>query len=185
MKNAIENIFFPLLGILGLASLVTIGGEHGAAGPRINLTSSVPTGLYWYSPGHVHRGELVQACLPVKVAEYAKERGILVNGICKANTEPVVKILAGIPGDTISISRNGVRINGTPWPMSAQRKFDSRGRQVELSVAPGVYRVPAGSVFLMGLNPRSWDSRYFGPVEISDVSGRWTPLLTKSRAEHT
>lgn len=185
MKALIERLYFPLVGALGLASLVTIGAAHGVAGPRINISASVPTGIYWYSPGRVHRGALVQACLPIKVAEYGKERSILIEGICPANTEPIVKVLAGVQGDTITISRNGVRINGALWPMSAQRKFDSNRRRVELSVAEGVYHVPAGSVFLMGLNPRSWDSRYFGPVAVSGVSGQWTPLLTRSTIAHT
>jgi len=185
MKALVERIYFPIIGLLSIGALVTIGAAHGVAGPRLNTTPSVPTGIYWYSPGKVHRGEIVQACLPVPVAKYAKERSILLDGICPANSEPIVKVLAGIPGDTVSIRRSGVRINGAKWPMSAQRKFDSNGRRVEMSVAPGVYHVPAGYVFLMGLNPRSWDSRYFGPIAISEVSGQWTPLLTKSTQAHS
>jgi conjugative transfer signal peptidase TraF len=179
MKAIVERLYFPLLGCLSLVALTTIGAAHGIAGLRVNLTLSIPRGVYWYVPGSVHRGDLVQACLPLPLAVYAKARHMLGEGSCPAQSEPIVKVLAAVPGDTVVLRRNGIRINGASWPMSAPRTIDSQGRRIDLSLIPGVYVVTAASAFLLGLHSRSWDSRYFGPLPMSAVSGRWYPLVTE------
>jgi conjugative transfer signal peptidase TraF len=179
MKATVERYYFPLLGCLSLVALMTIGAAHSVAGPRVNLTPSIPRGVYWYVPGSVHRGDFVQACLPLPLAVYAKARHMLGEGSCPAQTEPIVKVLAAGPGDTIVLRRSGILINGVSWPMSASRLIDAKGRRVDLTMNPGVYPVVAGSAFLLGLNPHSWDSRYFGPLPMSAVSGRWYPLVTE------
>lgn len=179
MKATVERCFFPLLGCLSLVALMTIGAAHGVPGPRVNLTPSIPRGIYWYVPGNVHRGNLVQACLPLPLAMYAKARHMLGEGSCPAQSEPIVKVLAAVPGDTVVLRRSGIRINGSSWPMSAPRLIDSQGQRVDFRLIPGVYVVRAASAFLLGLHPRSWDSRYFGPLPMSTVSGRWYPLVTE------
>lgn len=179
MKVMVERCYFLLMGCLSLVALMTIGAAHGVVGPRVNLTPSIPRGVYWYVPGSVHRGDLVQACLPLSLAMYAKVRHMLGEGSCPAQSEPIVKVLAGVPGDTVVLRRSGILINGSSWPMSAPRLIDSQGRRVDLRLIPGVYVVKAASAFLLGLHPRSWDSRYFGPLPMSAVSGRWYPLVTE------
>jgi conjugative transfer signal peptidase TraF len=179
MKVTIERLYFPLLGCLSIGALTTLGAAHGIAGPRINLTPSIPRGVYWYVPGIVHRGDLVQACLPLSLAVYAKTRHMLGEGSCPAHTEPIVKVLAAVSEDTVVLRRSGILINGASWPMSASRLMDAQGRHVDLRMNPGVYVVASASAFLLGLHPRSWDSRYFGPLPMSAVSGRWYPLVTE------
>jgi conjugative transfer signal peptidase TraF len=178
-KNLVERAFFSVLGLLTIASLTTIGAKHGLAGLRFNATPSVPMGIYWYSPGPVKRGEFVQACLPAKLAKYAKAKRFITEGVCPYNTEPIVKVLAAIPGDLLVIRRGGLSINGIPWPMSAQRQKDSSGHKVDFLMKPGTYHVAKGYVLLMGLNPRSWDGRYFGFTPTSAVSGRWVSIITE------
>jgi conjugative transfer signal peptidase TraF len=179
MKATVERLYFPLLGCLSLGALMTIGAAHGVAGLRVNLTPSIPRGVYWYVPGSVHRGDLVQACLPLPLAVYAKARHMLGEGSCPAQSEPIVKVLAAVRGDTVVLRRGEIRINGTAWPMSASRLMDAHGRRVDFRLIPGVYVVSATSAFLLGLHPRSWDSRYFGSLPMSAVSGRWYPLVTE------
>lgn len=55
------------------------------------------------------------------------------------------------------------------------RRTDSRGRPVEPFSWSGV--VPSGKLFVMGSHERSYDSRYFGFVELSRVVARARPLL--------
>jgi hypothetical protein len=50
MKSTVERLFFPLLGCLSIGALMTITAAHGLVGPRINLTASIPRGVYWYVP---------------------------------------------------------------------------------------------------------------------------------------
>ena len=52
--------------MLALAAAV-VGVVH-AAGLRLNLTPSVPRGVYLLRPGVPSRGDLVAACLPIEAA---------------------------------------------------------------------------------------------------------------------
>ncbi len=146
-------------------------------GLRFNAEQSMPLGAYWFTPGAVSRGAIVQSCLPRRLADYALRRRYLVTGgSCSDGVVPVVKILAATSADRIVIADAGVTINGRLWPMSARRPVDSSGRRVDLRLPSGAYACAADQVFLMGENQRSWDSRYWGCVPRTTVAGRWVPI---------
>jgi conjugative transfer signal peptidase TraF len=178
VKAIIERVYFVTLGLLSMLSLATICAAHGIAGPRFNPTPSVPRGLYFYIPGPVHRGEYVQACLPERSALYAEEHHILGRGVCPNNVEPLVKILAAVPGDTVMVSATAIRINGHAWPMSAMRSVDRMGNRVDMHIPFGTYVLHKNQVLLLGFHPDSWDGRYFGVLPSSALTGRLFPLVT-------
>ena len=74
----------------------------------------------------------------------------------------------------------------TLWPDSAPRDRDAEGNSLQ-PYPFGTYRVRTGQLWVMSEHPRGIDSRYFGPVAISNVISRlipvvlWTSLAT-SRA---
>ncbi|MGH7707202.1 MAG: conjugative transfer signal peptidase TraF [Vulcanimicrobiaceae bacterium] len=178
---------FAEAGVFGMLLLVVLifaaaaGARLGIAGPRYNLTASVPVGLYLYVPGAVHRGETVQCCLPARLAEYALQHHLLLDGSCpKTGVEPLVKVLAAAAGDVVDVTPTGVAINGRRWPLSAALTTDAHGAPLAVRVRPGRYVMAHDEMFLMGVHSRSWDSRYFGAMPASSVTGRWIPLLTLS-----
>jgi len=177
VKRVVERTFFSTLLVLSVLASFTIGAAHGVAGPRLNLTPSVPRGLYLYVPGRVERGQIVQACLPENLATYARSHEILTRGPCPYDVEPIVKVLAAVAGDVVTVA-DDVRVNGHLWPTSAIRSFDSRSRRVEMRMPAGTLRLAANHVLLLGLHPSSWDGRYFGALSSSAVTGRWFPILT-------
>lgn len=80
----------------------------------------------------------------------------------------VLKLVAGIPGDHLTIKDGNVLINGTVvvtgFPLSdvyhhAPKDFE----RDEI--------IPAGHVFMIGTNPLSNDSRYWGYLNIDDIKG--------------
>src|SRR4051812_7287753 len=71
------------------------------AGVRLNMTGSIPPGLYRVTRGPVTRGNTVLACLPSKVAAFARARGYVPPGSCADGSAPVGKIVAAITGDTV------------------------------------------------------------------------------------
>lgn len=154
---------------------------YSLPGPRYNMSASMPRGWYWFMPGAVKRGAVVGDCLPTAFARYALAHEILLPSShpCKSGVEPIVKTVAAIGGDVVEIAANGVTINGEAWPMSAVRRFDSRGRYVEMRQPNGRYVIAPNQVFLMGLNPKSWDSRYIGAVPRSTITGQWKPIYTE------
>lgn len=127
----------------------------------------------------VARGELVLVCLPETLARFALARGYLARGAgCGDGIEPVGKRIGALAGDMVSLAPDYVAVNGKRLPNSAGRRRDSRGRPVP-HVALGNYRVGEGEVWLFGeADPRSWDSRYFGPLAISDVRAELQPVIT-------
>lgn len=153
-------------------------------GLRIAFTGSAcPPGIYRsfvLRPGNtLARGELVLVCLPETLARFALERGYLARGAgCGDGIEPVGKRIGALVGDTVQLAPDYVAVNGTPLPNSASRVRDSRGRNVP-HVAFGTHAVKADEVWLFGeADPRSWDSRYFGPVPTSAVRAKLTPVIT-------
>ena len=147
---------------------------------RFNFTSSMPLGIYRLMPalanGEFPRGTLVAACAPRIAAELGRRRGYLAAGRCAAGTELLLKTIVAVSGDDVAISGNGVSVNECVLPHSRHLAFDAAGRA--LSRWPdGRYRLRRDQLWLYAANDRSWDSRYWGPVAVSDVTARVTPLF--------
>jgi conjugative transfer signal peptidase TraF len=178
-----ECIPLRYLGRLAIVGLFTLAGAIGSfevaarAGLRFNVDQSMPLGAYWFHPGPVSRGSIVQSCLPPTLSQYAlRHRYLVAGGSCPDGVVPVVKVLAATSSDRIVIADSGVTINGRRWPMSAIRRYDSSGHRVTLRLPSGLYACPADHMFLMGANPRSWDSRYWGCVPRASIAGSWVPV---------
>jgi len=145
------------------------------AGFRVNWnTSSQPKGLYHLNPrpGHAPRKHrLVLVTPPLEIARQGRRRGYLGAG-------ELAKCVAALPGDTVEVTRQGLRVNGRLLPGTAPLARDSQGRP--LSRYPrGPHDTLPGWVWLYSDHiPNSWDSRYFGPVPMASVRGALRPLLT-------
>ena len=73
--------------------------------------------------------------------------------------------------------QNGVVVNGQPIPNSAPLAVDPSGRVLR-AVPPGSYVVRQDSVWVVsGHDPRSYDSRYWGPLPVNAITGRAVPVL--------
>jgi conjugative transfer signal peptidase TraF len=87
-----------------------------------------------------------------------------------------VKPIAATAGDLVVVSTAGVTVNGQPVRDTAPLAHDSADRPLTPFPA-GTYRVPPGQVWLLsGHDPRSFDSRYFGPVPAANVQGVARPV---------
>lgn len=106
------------------------------------------------------------------------ERHYLGAGSCPDGSEPVVKVLAAAEGDRVEVTPNAVLVNGVALPHSRPLDRD-RGERALLPFAAGEHRLEPGEVWLYSpYDERSWDSRYFGPVPIEDVTTIVEPLVT-------
>src|SRR2546422_11670272 len=76
------------------------------AGLRLNLTGSLPVGLYVASGATSGRGALVLACLPPGVAAFARARGYVPRGgACLGGVVPIGKSVLAMAGDTVTVTR--------------------------------------------------------------------------------
>ena len=131
------------------------------AGLRVNLTPSLPIGIYALCPDTPGKGDAAAFCLEGEFAEMARERGYLLAGSCPSGLRPLLKRVAGLPGDVI------------PYDLSV-RPADSLGRALPSVPLQGV--VPPGMALVLADHPGSFDSRYFGLVPL-DALQRVKPLF--------
>lgn len=144
-------------------------------GVRFNLSPSLPIGLYvargreqFAIPG---RNALVLVCLPRELAAFGRARGYLPRGGCADGSAPVGKPVFAIPGDTVAVTPLGISRDNAIAPNTRALRRDHNGQPLT-RVPDGRYPVPAGLLWLVSsYSDRSWDSRYYGPVPISAVTG--------------
>jgi conjugative transfer signal peptidase TraF len=133
--------------------------------PRLvwNASASAPVGLYLVSPGEVpESGDIVVARLSNVYRRLAAERHYL-----PANV-PLVKRVAAVAGDEVCASSHSISINGA---LVAERKaFDGRGRWMPFWL--GCVRLRGQQLFLLMDTAGSFDGRYFGVTDGSDVIGK-------------
>ncbi len=145
---------------------------HHIGGIVINYTASLPKGLYHLRPidTDITRDMLVALTVPEHVQSMVYGRGWLVKGSL------LLKPVAAVAGDRISITDEGLLINtryfGPVYPC------DTQG--LPLPVLRTSYTLKENQIFLACPYPRSFDSRYFGPVDKKDIIAEVIPIFTFS-----
>ena len=135
-----------------------------------NASASVPIG--WYTvgePAPVNVGHLVVARPPIRAETLLVTRGYLAAGV------PILKFVRARAGQRVCRSADLVTIDGVGVALARDR--DSAGRP--LPRWTGCRVLGPGDVFLLNAaRPDSFDGRYFGPVSVTSIIGRATPLWT-------
>lgn len=166
-----------IVSMLGLSLWLVL---HGSAGVFFNVTTSLPSGVYHLRDATPAVGRLVMACLEEEASALSLARSYIGRGDCPYGTAPVAKVVAAVGGDTVRVSRAGVTVRGRLLANSAPREVDSQGHP--LPDVRGTYLLALGDVWLYsGYNPKSFDSRYYGPLPDSLLLGEAAPLWTWGR----
>ena len=151
----------------------------GSMGYRINVTPSVPVGIWRVMPlsGKIERGQIVSICPPLNAGFIeARARGYLSKGRCPGGLEPMLKPVAAIAGDVIEQSPDGLVLNGVTLPDTAALAADSSGRPLS-SPRAARFAIADNEVFLVSTAiGRSFDSRYFGPLRLTAIEGLAVPV---------
>lgn len=146
-------------------------------GLRYNDSPSMPVGLYIKTSSQ-SGATLIVFCPEEPFASLSVLRVYRSQGNCPDGAEPLAKPIAAFPGDTVELSGRGIAVNGRLLPNTAPLVEDSAARP--LPHWPfGKYAVGADTVWVASsYSPRSFDSRYFGPIKASQVRERVRALLT-------
>jgi conjugative transfer signal peptidase TraF len=172
-KRAIASIV-----IVGVG-LAATGGAMYAAGARVNTSKSIPLGLYWTSSAPVTKGEYVIFCPPQRlIFADARERGYIGSGFCPGDYGDMMKKVLAAKGDTISVTPDGVTVNGKLLPNSKPLPADGAGRPLPHRSAER-YTLGTSELLLMtDRSATSFDARYFGPVTRDQVKSVIRPVFT-------
>ncbi len=186
------NASARLAGLIGCAaSGCVLSVALHSAGIRINLSPSAPVGVFLATPifserasaAQLRRGTLVAVCLPERVAEWGRARRYLMRGSCSDGTAPVGKTIIAESGDTVTVSADGLAIDGHPICNTRPLARDREGRPIP-RMPDGRYPVGGGEIWLISTyTTRSWDSRYFGAVPTAGVVETLRPVWTAGRGE--
>ena len=166
----------PVLLAIAIIFISTIG-IAGIAGVRWNPTASVRTGLYVVT--NDQNAPLVAFCPTGEAAAESISRGYRQRGLqCPDKYAALLKPVAARTGDTVEVSQKGISVNGKLLSNTAAFKIDSKKRPMHVS-PNGTYIVQPGTVWVLSTyNKYSYDSRYYGPIQLSTVITHAKPFWT-------
>jgi len=178
---SIRGIGFGLVGLLGALF------AFEALGLRINLSASMPVGLYRLAPcgdggGPALRpGDLVAVDTDVAARSneklrFFRERGYLT--FTGSARDLLLKELAGRGGELIEEIDGRLRVGDRELSaVGSFRSATARGEALPEVSFP--YRVPPGELWLSSDHRWGIDSRYFGGVPLHAVACRVEALWTR------
>lgn len=134
-----------------------------------NASPSLPIGLYLVNNRPLKRSDLVLAQLPDWAQLVANQRGYLPRNI------PALKRISALSGDRVCRFGGMVVINGRATVKA--RLFDNLRRR--MPVWRGCRTLSSSQVFLLADHQNSFDGRYIGVTETTDIIGTarliWKP----------
>lgn len=134
----------------------------------------LPWAVYWNTqavPARWHDGDLV-------VFDTPKMRAIDPQDLAQK-----LKMVAALPGQTVSIRDGRLWVNGQYWGKfwlsqwvahkspSTQAPWFQHGQPVD-----GAWTIPAGKVLLLGTEPLSFDGRYWGLIDMTRLGPKAVAL---------
>jgi len=176
--RGIRASIWSAFSVVGLA-LIAIPAT-GIMPPLLLYNPSKSAPLGWYrieAIDEISRGDLVAANLPGDASELAVQRGYLPTGI------PVIKTVAALNGDSVCAENGLLQINGLPTVQVLTA--DRAGRPLP-SPWKTCRRLQANEILLLSdRTPDSFDGRYFGAVQRTDIIGRavWMGFAGQPRSE--
>ncbi len=154
-----------------------------ACGARINRTNSLPRGVYWAVSKPPERGDIV-TFWPSDCAEMqlARERGYIPHGVYNQTGGVgyglLMKRFLGLPGDVVSVTNEGIWINGAFIPNTKPLDADNLGDPLPRFRISNYMLKENEALFVSNHLPRSYDARYFGVQEVRQIVEVVVPVWT-------
>jgi conjugative transfer signal peptidase TraF len=125
------------------------------------------------------KGAYVLWCPPERQEfDLAKERGYIGAGFCPGGYGNMMKKVVASDHDVVSVTDDGVRINGILMPASQPFGADSMGRPLPRFRVTDHALAPTELLLMSDTNSRSFDARYFGPVHRAHIQSLMYPVWT-------
>jgi type IV secretory pathway protease TraF len=172
------------IGFVGLLGTLVVSEAFGL---RVNLSASMPVGLYRLAPcgegvgEEVGLGDLVAVDTDAAARSNPKLRFFWERGYLTFTGDPrdlLLKEVSGLGGDLVEDWGGRLRVGGRALNRVASfRSAMARGEPLPQVSFP--YRLPPGELWLSSDHLRGIDSRYFGGVSKSAIACRAEALWTR------
>jgi conjugative transfer signal peptidase TraF len=177
MTTGWSRLRHPIV-IVGLCLVLGLVLVH-QSGFRLNTTRSIPPGLYRMSHDPIVNGAYVLWCPPERPEfDLAKDRGYIGAGFCPGGYGYMMKKVVASQHDVVSVTDDGVRINGRLSPASQPFEEDSKGRPLPRFRVTDHVLAPSELLLMSDTTSRSFDARYFGPIYRDHIQSRIHPVWT-------
>ncbi|MDR4469809.1 MAG: conjugative transfer signal peptidase TraF [Nitrospira sp.] len=177
MRTGRSRLRHPIV-IVGVCLALSLLLAH-QFGLRVNTTHSIPLGLYKMSSDPITKGAYVLWCPPERPEfDLAKERGYIGAGFCPGGYGNMMKKVVASAHDVVSVTDEGVMVNGTLMPASQPLETDSRGRPLPRFRVTNHLLTASEFLLMSDTNSRSFDARYFGPVHRDHIQSLMYPVWT-------
>ncbi|HAU4231589.1 TPA: conjugative transfer signal peptidase TraF [Legionella pneumophila] len=169
-----------------LISLIVLATLFHGMGFRINLTESIPIGLYRITSADPIKNTYVIFCPDDRESfRLARNRGYIDHGLYCDGYGYLMKKVVAVSGDILSVTKKGVFVNHILIPHSKPKLQDGMKRALpQLQVMN--YQLQKDEVMTM-TNQSEWsfDGRYYGLVHTGQIKGMITPIWVINKRERT
>lgn len=147
-----------------------------------NFTKSMPRGYYSVverNPVNVTNDEIVTFCpalFDVYFSEAFTRRYLQPADNENCWVTPLLKVVGAKAGDHVHADEHGIVVNGVLLAHSASLPKDGKGQEMKIWRYDGI--VPEGKVVLVNPIDLSFDSRYFGLVDVNRIMEKVVPFWT-------
>ena len=140
-----------------------------------NWSPSLPVGLYWMT--NDQRAPDLAFCMSPDMRKEAEQHGLeRMSGRCRDGSAWILKPNLR-SAHTIDFTSRGFEVDGRQLPNTAPLAKDRFGRAMP-HYRFGRYSVSNQEVWVVSsYNERSYDSRYFGPIDAASIIGYARPIL--------
>ena len=157
--------------------IITVGVSMYMAGARINISKSIPLGLYWVRSKAAHIGDYIIFCPPqTNIFKEAKNRGYIQYGFCPGGYGKMMKKILAAKGDVVEISMDGVSVNGELLPHTKPLAVDKSGRPLPRLINRSYLLGQSELLLMTDHSDTSFDARYFGPIDVSKHQNVISPI---------
>ncbi|HAT4454869.1 TPA: conjugative transfer signal peptidase TraF [Legionella pneumophila] len=169
-----------------LISTIAAGMLFHSMGFRINLTESIPIGLYRITGTEPLKNAYVIFCPDDrKTFRLAKNRGYIDHGLYCNGYGYLMKKVVAVSGDILSVTNEGVYVNQMLIPYSKPKLQDGMKRTLPQWQVMN-YQLQEDEIMTMTSQSEwSFDGRYYGLVHTRQIKGMITPIWVINKREKT
>jgi len=174
MKKLSVILAIFMMGVIGIALLFV------ALGFRINLTNSIPVGLYRIINKDNIKNSFVIFCPDNRPAfRLAMERGYISSGLCLDGYGYLMKKVIAIQNDIVSVTHEGVFVNQALIPFSQPKTSDDEDHKLPQWRVRDYQLKENEFLTLTSQSEWSFDGRYYGIVLKKQIKGAILSVWTK------